>query len=85
MHKKVAVEKNLTSIKQYFESNGYQVDTIDDTQIDTIGEIGRYDAIIVSGGNNDFLGIQNTNTPTPIIDASGSTPVEIFNKIDQKQ
>lgn len=83
MHKKVAVEKNLTSVKQYFENNGYQVDTIDDTQIDTIGGIGRYDAIIVSGGNIDFMGIQKTNTSTPIIDASGSTPVEIFNKMNR--
>lgn len=81
MHKKVAIEKNLENVKEYFENRGYQVDTISDSQIDTIGEISNYDAIIVSGGNKDFLGIHDTNTKTPIIDATGITPDEIYNSL----
>lgn len=81
MHKKVAVEKNLANVKQYFEENGYQVDMIEDSEIDTIGGISKYDAIIVSGGNIDFMGMQDTNTRTPMIDASGLSPTEIFNRV----
>lgn len=81
MHKKVAVEKNLQNVKQYFESKGFQVDTIHDTELDTIGTVSEYDAIIISGGNNNFLGIEDTNTKAPIIDAAGQTAEEIYNRI----
>lgn len=81
MHKKVAIEKNLSNVKQYFEEKGFQVDTYHDTELDTIGTVSKYDAIIVSGGNKDFLGIQDTNTKAPIINAQGKTPPEIFNSL----
>lgn len=83
MHKKVAVEQNLANVAQYFEKNGYQVDTISDSEIDTIGGISNYDAIIVSGGNIDFMGIEETNTRTPMIDATGLTASEIFNRVNR--
>lgn len=83
MHKKVAIENNLSNVKQYFEENGFQVDTIDATQIDTIGTVSQYDAIIISGGNKDFLGIEDTNTKSPIINAEGKTPQEIYNSISR--
>jgi peptidase E len=83
MHKKVAIEKNLNNVKQYFEEKGFQVDTIHDTELDTIGTVSEYDAIIISGGNNNFLGIEDTNTKTPIITAEGTTPQEIFKRINR--
>lgn len=81
MHKKVAVEKNLHNVKQYFESQGFQVDTIHDTELDTIGTVSKYDAIIISGGNKDFMGIEDTNTKAPIINAAGKTAEEIYDSI----
>lgn len=81
MHKKVAIENNLHNVKQYFEDQGFQVDTIHDTELDTIGTVSEYDAIIISGGNKDFMGIEDTNTKSPIINAEGKTPQEIFNRV----
>ncbi len=81
MHKKVAVEKDLHNVKQYFEKQGFQVDTIHDTELDTIGTVSEYDAIIISGLNKDFLGIEDTNTKAPIINAAGKTAEEIFNRV----
>lgn len=83
MHKKVAIEKNLSNVKQYFEDQGFQVDTIHDTELDTIGTVSQYDAIIISGGNNNFLGIEDTNTKAPIVSAEGKTPQEIFDRIKE--
>jgi peptidase E len=82
LQKKVAIEKNLHNVKQMFENQGYQVDTIDDTQIDSIGTISKYDAIIISGGNKDFMGIEDTNTKSPIINAEGKTAEEIFKRVN---
>jgi peptidase E len=82
LQKKVAIEKNLHNVKQMFEDQGYQVDTIDDTQIDTIGTISNYDAIIIAGGNKDFMGIEDTNTKSPIINAEGKTAQEIFKRVN---
>jgi hypothetical protein len=84
MHRKVAVEKNLNNVGQYFRSQGYQVDLFSDTQIDTIMNVSNYDAVIVSGGNIDFMGIQDTKTGIPIISAEGTTPLDLFNTVDRR-
>jgi len=42
-----------------------------------------YDAIVVTGMNNDFLGLQDTATGAPVIDATGMTPEEIHEQIQQ--
>jgi hypothetical protein len=84
MHKKVAVEKNLNNVGQYFRSQGYQVDLFSDAEIDTIANVSNYDAVIVSGGNVDFMGIQDTKTSTPMISAKGTTPMDIFNTVDRR-
>jgi peptidase E len=83
MHKKVAVEKNLNNVRQYFESQGYQVDLFNDSQLDSIHSVSNYDAIIVSGGNIDFMGIQDTETRAPIINATGISPQAIFNTVSR--
>jgi peptidase E len=83
MRKKVAVEKNLNNVRQYFESQGYQVDLFNDSQLDSITEVSNYDAIIVSGGNVDIMGVQDTQTQVPVIDATGQSPQAIFNRINK--
>jgi galactitol-specific phosphotransferase system IIB component len=82
MNRKVAVEKNLQNVKEYFEKKGYEVDTFDDTQIERIGTLSDYRAVIVSGGNIDFLGIEDTNTKAPVINAKGMSPESILNRLE---
>lgn len=83
MKLKVAVEKNLMSVKQYFVNQGCQVDTFTDNQLDTIGESDNYDAIIISGGNQNFMGNEETSTLSPIIDIEGMTPEEVYNRVSE--
>lgn len=81
MHRKVAVENNLHSVGQYFHNNGFQVDLFDDSELDTIGAVSNYDAIIISGMNQNFMGVEDVFTNTPIVSVEGMTPEEVFNRI----
>lgn len=81
MRRKVAVERNLQNVRQYFESQGYKVDIFDGPQIYNIKGNYNYDAIIVAGGNKDFLGIQDAESKTPVIDATGMTAQDIYNRV----
>jgi hypothetical protein len=81
MDKTVAVEKHLSNVKQYFESKGYKVESFSDGQIDTMKNPDNYVAIIASGESQNFMGIEDVSTKTPIIIAEGLTPEEIFNSV----
>ncbi|KRQ87999.1 hypothetical protein ABG79_00164 [Caloramator mitchellensis] len=81
MRRKIAVERSLQNVRQLFESQGYKVDMFDDTQLHEIKSSTQYDAIIISGGNRDFLGIHETETNTPVIDASGLSAQSILDRV----
>ena len=82
--KRIAVEKNLRNVKDYFENQGYKVDVFNDTDLENIKQNNDYDAIVLSGMGKDLLGIQNTSILSPVIDASGMSPEEILNRIDNR-
>jgi hypothetical protein len=84
MERKVAVERNLRNDKEYFESQGYKVDIFEDTELEDIKSRDKYEAIILSGGNVNLMGMQDTLTSIPVIDASGMTPEEILNRVGNK-
>ena len=80
--KKIDVQKGLTPVQEYLAEHGYDVETID---FDTFSNVQEedYDAVVVTGMNNDFLGMQDTVTGAPVIDATGMTPEEVYEQIHQ--
>lgn len=83
MKGKIAVEQNLTPVKDYLSDKGYQVDCIrvsDETSVKLKG----YDAIVVNGLSNNLLGIQDTMTGAVVINAAGLTPEEIGKEIESQ-
>lgn len=84
MQKRVAVEKNLNNVKELFERNGYSVEMFDDSQLFRAPEVGRYDAIITSGGNRNFMGDHNTAARIPVITLDGQTPEEILKRVNEE-
>jgi hypothetical protein len=84
MERKVAIERNLRNVKDYFESQGYKVDIFEDTELEDIKTGNKYEAIILSGGNKNLMGMQDTLTSIPVVDASGMTPEEILNRVNDK-
>ncbi|MCX7884878.1 MAG: YkuS family protein [Caloramator sp.] len=81
MKKKVAVEQNLDNVKEYLEERGIKTEQFSGSQFLNASKISKYDAIIVSGSNKDLLGMQDTQTKIPVIDATGMTPQEIYNNL----
>ena len=76
----IAIEPNLTPIKDYLSSKGYDVESIDfDKKSSNNG--GKFDAYIVSGMKRNILGIQDTVTKAIVIDASGLTPEQIYHEL----
>lgn len=80
MKKKVAIEKDLQNVKDVFIKEGYMVDEIDNNQTDKL-QGNDYEAIIVSGGSINFLGDETTSTSSPVINAEGLSPQEIYNMV----
>lgn len=81
MKKKVAIEQNLDNVKEYLEERGIKTEQFSGSQLINSSKISKYDAIIVSGSNKDFLGMEDAKTKVPVIDATGMTPQEIYNNI----
>jgi len=80
--KKIAVQKGLTPVKEYLTDHGYDVETFEvNDHIET--KTTNYDAIITTGLNTNSLGINETTTDAPVIDATGMTPEEIHEQLQQ--
>ena len=43
-----------------------------------------FDAVVMTGMNDNIMGIENTNTKTPIVEARGLTPQEIQKTIERR-
>lgn len=77
MNKIIAVEKNLTPVKDYLTSQGCQVIDVEAAQNRSV------DAVVLSGVKQNLLGMQDIIVDAPVITASGKTPEEIWNSIQQ--
>jgi len=73
---RVGVEDNLKPVKEYLSSKGYEVCSIREDLLE------NFDALVISGMSENFLGVQDTETGAPVIDAAGLSPKEIFSRIE---
>ncbi|MDF2881595.1 MAG: hypothetical protein K0R54_2152 [Clostridiaceae bacterium] len=82
--KKIGVEKGISMIADYLSSQGYSVETLGETFENNASKYGNLDAIVTADYNTDMMGFSDTSTKIPVINASGLTPEEVKNRIDQK-
>lgn len=75
---RVAIEPNLTNVKDYLEDQGCECVTLDASNGDNLS---IFDAIVITGQEDDILGIEDTNIDAVIIEASGMTPEEVYEEI----
>jgi len=80
--KQIAIEKGLSDVSDYLKSSGYGVSEFDAGQKGSRDILKKFDAVILSGMDNDFMGIETTSTKVPVIIASGMRPEEIKARID---
>ncbi|CAM2904341.1 YkuS family protein [Hathewaya histolytica] len=80
--KKVAIEKGLSTVKNYLENQGYKVKEFDDRKKTAKNFLNKFEAVVVKGENNNSMGVQDTITDSSIINSNGMTPEEIERQIE---
>lgn len=75
--KKVAVEKSLENVKGYLRNQGYNVSDLESEK----GNLNKFDAIVVSGQDSNFLGIHSTKTKASVINAKGMSVEDIHHQL----
>ncbi|MEN6314089.1 MAG: YkuS family protein [Clostridiaceae bacterium] len=80
MNKTIAVERNLTPVIEYLSEKGYKVEGID-LGSEYSKNIDKYDAIVVTGMNKDFLGVQDIVSKIPVIEAKGLSAEQVYSQI----
>ena len=81
--KKVAVQKGLNPIKDYLSGEGYTVKEFDNRKKNAGNFLNKYDAVIVTGENQNIMGTEDTISKTSIIDATGMTGEEVKKQIEK--
>jgi len=74
---KIAVEQGLRPFRQALKEAGFMV--VEITKPDEIDTLAPH-AVVVSGMDADFMGIQDARE-APVITAAGRTPEEVVNQV----
>lgn len=80
--KKVAVEKGLSNVKDYLNSEGYSVKEFDNRKKGAENFLNKFDVAVMTGEDKNIMGFEDTITNTSIINADGMTPENIKNEIE---
>lgn len=82
MKGKIAVEPALTNVKSYLVQQGYAVESMSEH---SHKDLRGYDAVVVSGINQNLLGMQDTQTKAVVINADGLSPEEVAERLKDIQ
>lgn len=81
---KIGVEKGLSNIANYLNSQGFSVEILSDDTVINTSKYNNLDVIVTSGLNSNMLGIHDTSTKIPVINADGMTQEEVKSEIQQR-
>ena len=76
MKKVIAVEEGLSHIRSTLEREGYSV-------VKT-GSTGKIDATVITGMDENMMGMQDISNKSLVIDASGKTANQVLNDLKQR-
>lgn len=79
--KKVAIERPLSNVKRYLESRDCSVEVLDSSNKESRKALNEFDAIVVTGADSNFMGMEDIITTTRVINANGKTEDEIYNEV----
>jgi len=80
---RIAVESNLSPVQEYLSQQGYQVEILDASNFKQAQN--NYSAIVISGMDENLLGIQNVAGNAPVVNASGMTPEQVHKRLQELQ
>lgn len=81
---KIGVEEGLTNVADYLKNQGYSVEVLGRNIESNISKCKTFDAIVTSDYNTNMMGICDTSTKIPVINASGLTGEEVKSMLQQK-
>lgn len=82
--KKIGIEEGLSNIAEYLKKEGYSVEILGANIENNVCKCKNYDAIVTSDRNTNMMGISDTSTEIPVINASGMTEQEVKNMIEKR-
>jgi len=80
---RVGIERPLSNVKRYLESRDCSVEVLDSNNKDSQRALDGFDAIVVSGSDSNFMGMEDVITTTAVINANGKTEEEIYNDVSK--
>jgi galactitol-specific phosphotransferase system IIB component len=81
--KNIGIQKELSTVRDYLKNCGYNVYEVDTTNITSSTTLNSFDAVVVSGVGDNLMGMDDTSTKKPVINADGLTPEDIKNQLDR--
>ncbi|MDD4504223.1 MAG: YkuS family protein [Clostridiaceae bacterium] len=79
--KKVGIEKPLSNVRRYLESRDCTVEVLESNNKESQRALNKFDAIVVSGSDSNFMGMEDVMTSTKVINAAGKTEDEVYNEV----
>lgn len=73
---RVAVEKALSDVKDMLKNNGYEV-------VDMGNRQQQVDAMIITGQDENVMGMQGRTDGAPVINADGMTAEQVFSAVQR--
>jgi glutamine amidotransferase PdxT len=75
---KVAVEGALTPVAQMLQQNGYDVVQLNEN------ELNQVDCVVISGGDQNVMGMEDRATKAQIVNAEGLTAEQVVREVEQR-
>ncbi|WP_257349039.1 YkuS family protein [Pseudalkalibacillus decolorationis] len=76
---RIGVEQSLTAVQEALQSKGYDVKQLRQEQ-----DANECDCCVITGQDENMMGIQNVVSQGSVINAHGLSSDEVCQKIDQK-
>ncbi len=84
MKKRVAVEQTLKNIGTFLQEKGYEIASLDPLS-ESKAELHNVSAVIISGQDENVMGMQDMVTQSLVIDASGMTKEQVYERLQDSE
>ncbi len=79
MTKRVAVEQSLTNVSDALRQRGYEV-----VEMNSAHDAENCSCCVVTGFDSNVMGMQDTSTKAPVIEANGLSADEVCRQVEQR-
>jgi hypothetical protein len=80
--KRVAIEPGLSPIREYLSKQGFQVEDLNNTTANQQNQ-SKYSAIIISGQDQNLMGMEDIVQNCPVINCDGLTPEQVHDRLNR--